>query len=66
MLVSYKEQPSIFIYPKYLSEKSTTIGTVIKDKNVESTTVLAMLSVILFGEYIFAIKQVKTADGMEV
>ena len=37
-----------------------------KDKNVERTTVLAMLSVIVFGEYIFPIKYVKTADGIEV
>ena len=36
-----------------------------KDKKVESTTVLAMLSDIFFGEYIFPIRQVNTADGIE-
>ena len=56
MLIDYKKWLSIFIYPKYLREKNTTIGTVIKDKNVESTTVLAILSEIFFGEYIFPIK----------
>ena len=56
MQIDYKKWLSIFIYPKYLREKNTTIGIVIKDKNVESTTVLAMLSVMFFGEYIFAIK----------
>ena len=39
---------------------------VIKDKNVESTTVLAIIVTIFLGEYISAIKYVKTADGMEV
>ena len=37
-----------------------------KDINVESATVLAILSTIFLGEYISAIKYVKTADGMEV
>ena len=42
----------------YSSWWDTAVGSgiVIKDKNVESTTVLAMLSVILFGEYILPIK----------
>ena len=39
---------------------------VTKDRNVESTTTLAILSTIFFGEYISAIKYVKTADGIEV
>ena len=39
---------------------------VIKDMNVESTTVLAIIVAIFFDEYISAIKYVKTADGMEV
>ena len=42
------------------------MGMVTKDNNVESTTVLAILSTIFLGEYISAIKYDKTADGMEV
>ena len=42
------------------------MGMVKKDSNVESATVLAILSTIFLEEYISAIKYVKTADGMEV
>ena len=41
------------------------IGTVKIDITVETTTVLAMLSTIFFGEYIEAIRYVKIALGME-
>ena len=43
-------------FAKYLRAKNTTIGIVTKDRNVESTTTLAILSTIFFGEYISAIK----------
>ena len=56
MLVNYKKWLSPQVYPKYFRERNTTIGTVIKDKNVETTTVLAILSMIFFDEYILAIK----------
>ena len=45
---------------------NTTTTKVKSDKNVDKATVLAMLSDIFFGEYIFATRKVKTADGMEV
>ena len=37
---------------KYFNDKNTTIGTVMKDNTVLTTIILAILSTILFGEYI--------------
>ena len=44
---------------------NTTTINVKNDKKVDKATVLAILSDIFLGEYIFPTKYVKTAEGIE-
>ena len=52
-------------YVKYLRDINTTIVNVKNDKKVDNATVSAMLLYTLLVEYIFAIKYVSTADGID-
>ena len=53
-------------YIKYFKAKNTTKETVIKEKIVVTTIMLAISSTTFFGEYIDPTKYVKTALGIEL